>query len=71
MDARARFRRFVPPGQRMVDALLEKRRAEEAQEDAALGFSEAPVEGPLSGDASSDRDGDRRPPVRVSMLASC
>ena len=36
LDARARFRRFVPAGQGLVDALLDERRAEQAQEDAAI-----------------------------------
>lgn len=41
LEARDRFRRFMPAGQGLVDALLEERRAEEAQEDAALGAADA------------------------------
>ena len=37
MEARDRLRRFVPARRGMVDALLEERHAEEAQEDAAPG----------------------------------
>ena len=64
LDARARFRRFVPAGQGMVDALLEERRAEEAEEDAALGAAaDAPGEAEdadahgatAAGSASDDR----------------
>ncbi len=57
MDARTRFRRFVPAGQGMVDALIEERRSEAAEEDTAVGTG---TEGP--GAAKGD-GGDDVPPT--------
>ena len=39
LDALTRFRRFVPAGQGMADALIEERRAEAAEEDAGIDVS--------------------------------
>ena len=58
MDARDRLRRFVPARQGMVDALVEERRAEAAEEEAA------PAPGAGTSGASASGDGDHAPAAR-------